>query len=91
MRDPARIDPFLKELGELWKLFPDMRFGQLVQNIPTLGGGGGMVDNWYWEEKDWLELIGRAKIAGAGINEAMEEYNRTQADTEERYADSDPS
>ena len=29
-RDINRIEPFLKELEALWKLNPDIRFGQLV-------------------------------------------------------------
>ena len=30
MRDPNRIGPILKELGELWKTHPDLRLGQLI-------------------------------------------------------------
>ena len=33
MRDINRIDPLLAKLGELWKLYPDMRFGQLIINL----------------------------------------------------------
>lgn len=34
MRDINRIDPFLKELGNLWKEnCPDWRFGQLIVNV----------------------------------------------------------
>lgn len=33
MRNPNRIDPFLKELGEYWKKVPDWRFGQLICNV----------------------------------------------------------
>ena len=32
MRDFNRIDPFCKELIDLWKKCPDMRFGQLIVN-----------------------------------------------------------
>ena len=31
MRDINRIEPFLKEVGEQWKKFPDLRFGQLIE------------------------------------------------------------
>lgn len=32
-RDPKRIEPFMKELGEIWKNnCPDWRFGQLMFN-----------------------------------------------------------
>lgn len=34
MRDPNRIDPFLQELGKIWKeSCPDWRFGQLILNV----------------------------------------------------------
>lgn len=29
-RRPERIDPMLKELSEAWKLYPDLRLGQLL-------------------------------------------------------------
>lgn len=34
MRDPNRIDPFLQELGTIWKEeCPDWRFGQFIHNV----------------------------------------------------------
>lgn len=30
MRDPNRIKPMLEKLEEAWRLYPDMRLGQLV-------------------------------------------------------------
>lgn len=34
MRDKNRIEPFMKELGDIWKEnVPDWRFGQLMINI----------------------------------------------------------
>ena len=30
IRDPKRIEPTLKRLEEAWKLYPDMRLGQLI-------------------------------------------------------------
>ena len=33
MRNPDRIDPFLKRLGKVWKKVPDWRFGQLMCNV----------------------------------------------------------
>lgn len=29
-RDPKRINPILEKLEEAWKLYPDMRLGQLI-------------------------------------------------------------
>lgn len=33
MRNPDRIDPLLKKLGDYWKLNPDLRLGQLISNL----------------------------------------------------------
>ena len=53
MRDINRIDPLLAKLGELWKQYPDMRFGQLVINIfHDLGK-----DPWYLEDDAWMEIL----------------------------------
>ena len=30
IRDPKRIEPTIKKLEEAWKLYPDMRLGQLI-------------------------------------------------------------
>ncbi|MDE6946273.1 MAG: hypothetical protein K2P14_03715 [Anaeroplasmataceae bacterium] len=49
MRNPERIEPFLEELGNLWKEnCPDWRFGQLISNV--LGK-----DPFYIEEDQALE------------------------------------
>lgn len=50
MRVPNRIEPFLEELGKLWKEFPDWRFGQLVYNL--FGS-----DPFYLEDGDALKRI----------------------------------
>lgn len=50
MRDLNRIDSFCKELIDLWKMCPDMRFGQLVVN--ALGE-----NPFYIEDNDALEKI----------------------------------
>lgn len=33
MRDINRIDDILQNIGEVWKLFPDLRLGQLLLNV----------------------------------------------------------
>ena len=33
MRDLARIDKFCDELKQVWRQFPDWRFGQLMSNM----------------------------------------------------------
>lgn len=50
MRDVERIDPFLTEIGSIWKeYFPDWRFGQLMYNFMCVYG-----DPFYWEEDNFL-------------------------------------
>ena len=53
MRDIDRIDPFMKELAEIWKNnVPDWRFGQFVYNIISVCG-----DPFFWEEDTFLEKV----------------------------------
>jgi hypothetical protein len=33
MRDPKRIPVILEMLGNIWKKYPDMRLGQLIENV----------------------------------------------------------
>lgn len=56
MRDPDRIEPFLNELGEIWKInCPDWRFGQLISNVFDDANFGE--DPFYFEEDEMLERI----------------------------------
>jgi hypothetical protein len=63
MRNPDRIDPFLNQLGELWKKYPDLRFGQLItfilskdEQFPPSKPAFAM---FYLEENEWEELCQR--------------------------------
>ena len=50
MRPIERIEPFLKELGDIWKeRFPDWRFGQLIYNFISEKG-----DPFFWEDEEFL-------------------------------------
>lgn len=40
MRDPNRIPEIMKRFQELWERYPDLRFGQLVENVLKIGGKG---------------------------------------------------
>lgn len=51
MRDINRIEPFLDKLEELWKLNPDIRFGQMVYNL-TRG-----IDLFNIEDSKMLDII----------------------------------
>lgn len=52
-RQADRIDPFLKKLGEYWKLVPDWRFGQLMVNFL----GQLPRDPFFYEEKELEEEL----------------------------------
>ncbi len=47
MRDPKRIKPLLKTIERVWKLFPDCRLCQLLENAAFTGG---------WEDTDLFYL-----------------------------------
>lgn len=53
MRDVNRIDGFVRVLSELWKKYPDLRFGQLVSVI----FGKSPCDPFYIEDPEMLGLI----------------------------------
>lgn len=36
MRDPNRIDPTLKAIGDFWHKHPDWRLGQLTYNVASM-------------------------------------------------------
>lgn len=53
MRNTDRIEPFLDEIGKVWKAkFPDWRFGQLMYNFFSALG-----DPFYYEEDEFLEAF----------------------------------
>ena len=54
MRPIERIDPFLAEIGAIWKeRFPDWRFGQLIYNFLNWYGK----DPFYLEEEDFISAM----------------------------------
>lgn len=55
MRDVHRIESFLSEFGELWKKYPDLRFGQLVMNLQSIISKNP--DPFYTEDDQMLEAI----------------------------------
>lgn len=52
MRDKKRIDNFMNKIAILWKLQPDLRFGQIISNLIAEYG-----DPFYWEEDKFLANI----------------------------------
>jgi len=62
-RDPARIPKLLLKLCALWEMYPDMRFGQLVENVIVsyhdnhIGVCGVENDLWNWQDEQWEKAI----------------------------------
>ena len=55
MRDKNRIDIFCRALAEIWKKFPDLRFGQLMTIVQRALGNE---QKWfYMEDKELLDFI----------------------------------
>jgi len=52
-RDINRINPFLEDLGKMWKEMPDLRFGQLIYVLADKLGR----DIFFPEEAEWLEKM----------------------------------
>ena len=45
MRDPKRIKPFLKKLENLWLMYPDMRFFQLMFLLKPYDNDGFYIED----------------------------------------------
>ena len=56
MRDPNRIDPIIDTVKEIWKKYPDMRFGQLICNIFS-SPNFNKIDIWFCEDNIMLENL----------------------------------
>jgi hypothetical protein len=56
MRDRNRIEFFLIDIGDEWKKFPDLRFGQLMENLSNYNRSKYGRDLFYLEEKEFLSL-----------------------------------
>lgn len=61
MRDINRIDDFVQVFSELWKKYPDLRFGQLVSVIFDKSP----YTPFYVEDPEMLEVI--KKILEKGL------------------------
>lgn len=74
MRDKNRIPILLNKLQELWQMYPDYRFGQLISNIAD-----SSIDIFFPEDDKWLEWIENYKSVYGGLktNIELEEYHPT--------------
>jgi len=64
VRDPKRIRKMLIALEGMWQDMPDMRLGQLIQNIYTVGApGSGMPgpDLFYVEDDEFMKRLEQFK------------------------------
>ena len=74
MRNLDRIEPFLNEIGKLWKeKFPDWRFGQLMFNFFSALG-----DPFYYEEDEFLAAF-KAYCNRENPKEAVKKYREQKA------------
>ena len=55
-RDYKRINPFLKEVELLWSMYPDLRFGQLIDMLSDKIDG----DSFYAEDNKWIDAVKEA-------------------------------
>ena len=57
-RDPNRIPIILKRLENVWRKFPDLRLGQLIENVfPNRGASGHSESAYYLEDEEFIERI----------------------------------
>lgn len=57
MRDPNRIDKFCDDLKEVWKQYPDWRFGQLMVNAIGDYMASNKRDVFYLEEPEMMTYL----------------------------------
>lgn len=57
MRDINRIKPFCDELAELWSKHPDLRFGQIMNNIARYMQMEHRRDMFFMEEDELMKVI----------------------------------
>lgn len=68
MRDPNRMGPILSLLGEVWAANPDMRLGQIVENLSKSNALGGDIDTIQIED-DELGMRLQKVITGGWTSE----------------------
>lgn len=57
MRDPKRINPFIKKLAAYWHEVPDWRFGQLMSNFLGFAMDKSKKDIFFIEEDEMERLL----------------------------------
>ena len=61
MRDKERIDKTTDALNLLWKEHPDLRLGQLIDNLHSLNRQKtkSKADIFYTEDVEWLDWLNK--------------------------------
>ena len=53
MRNPQRIDELMRLLTEIWKMYPDLRFNQLIDSLQYQYQGGAYLKKVYQKQANW--------------------------------------
>jgi hypothetical protein len=81
-RDPARIGPFLRSLGQIWLEHTDLRFGELVcsglplEPDPERPGRRSRVGLPFLEEDEFLRLLRKPSSSSGGLVQIVMELLR---------------
>ena len=57
MRPTLRIYPLLNKIGDYWYKYPDLRLGQLLYNIQSLGGDVDAHKMYAMEDEELERLL----------------------------------
>jgi len=57
MRDPKRIDEICRRLANAWKTCPDMRLGQIIENVKIANKIDEKGDLFYVEDYSMIGMI----------------------------------
>ena len=57
MRDPKRSYALLAKVQELWNMFPDLRFWQVISLITKDEIFKNMKDPFFVEDDKWIEAV----------------------------------
>ncbi len=81
MRDPKRIPEILQRLQKLWELNPDMRLGQLIENVfPNRPGMDPKYSRtaYYLEDGEFIDTLEKfykaEKVYGYKGKELLEKF-----------------
>ena len=59
MRDPERIPHILQRLEAVWQRHPDLRLGQIIENVYGCARRGDKYCFYHMEDEDFISAIER--------------------------------